>query len=272
VTNNDSGIPWFKMTGDAKIETIGRIAANYKHPNRKLSYWVLGLVHSGERTVKIDEHPGRAGAGEYFLLPPNLPHGGIHADDHDVSFVHFEMEGDQIETPRLIDSDVIVLPVFGMVPKEIDVMRSFQYLHHQYSSGQAGNRFLNIQLQAILHQLSCCMQKRQILNNRNDKLVDELFQFILTNLTSDLSSEVFEDKFALSYRQLNIIFKGQFRTTIKKKIIELRVEQAFNLLLSGESIAGAAEKSGFKDYFYFLKCFKKIKSFTPKEMKQNDFR
>jgi AraC-like DNA-binding protein len=272
MTNHDSGIPWFKLEGNAKIETVGRIAGHHKHPKRKLRYWVLGIVHAGERTVKVGKHPGRLDVGEYFLLPPNLPHSGIHEEIHDVSFVHFEMDGAQFQVPRQIDSDVIALPIFGKIPKDIDLMNSFNYIYNQYRSGLTGNLFLNAQLQAILHQISFYMQKRQVLYTRNDKLVDEMFQFILTNLTKELSSEVFEDQFALSYRQLNIIFKGHFKTTLKKKVMELRVEQAFNMLLLGESISGAAEKSGFKDYFYFLKCFKKIKSFTPKEMKRNLFR
>jgi AraC-like DNA-binding protein len=40
----------------------------------------------------------------------------------------------------------------------------------------------------------------------------------------------------------------------------------------GETIAAASEKSGFNDYFYFLKCFKKIKGFTPKDVKKHFFR
>jgi YesN/AraC family two-component response regulator len=81
-----------------------------------------------------------------------------------------------------------------------------------------------IQLQAMLYQISFNMQKRQVLTDRNSKL--------------------------------NLIFRQQFKTTIRQKVIELRVDHAFHLLMLGETIA-ASDKSGFNDYFYFLKCFKK---------------
>jgi AraC-like DNA-binding protein len=273
VDNDPKQIPWFRLNGDIKIETFGRISAHNKHPNRILPYWVLGIVHSGERTVNVgNKHYGRLTVGEYFLLPQNTPHNGVQEDIHDVSFVHLEMSGEVIGAPTRINSDIIALPIYGVMPKDIDLMKNFQYIYHQYRSEIVSDHFLNIQLQAILSQMSFYMQNRHLFNNRNDKLSNEIFRFILTNLIGELSSGIFEQQFAMSYRQLNIIFKKQFKTTIKQKVIELRIDQAFNMLMLGESITGAAEKSGFKDYFYFLKCFKKIKSFTPKEMKRNYFR
>jgi AraC-like DNA-binding protein len=270
MSNDYINLPWYRLKGDATIEIIGHIEAHNKHPNRILPYWVLGVVHSGERTVKVGKHEGRLKVGDYFLLPSNTFHSGVLEDTHDVTFIHFQMEKEPMEVPTQIHSHMIALPIYGKVPKETDILKTFHYLYDHYRS--VDNQFLNIQLQAILYQLSFYMQKRKVLNHRNNKLGDDLFQFIASNLTDELISDIFEQKFGLSYRQLNIIFKKQFKTTIKQKVIELRVDHAFNRLILGESIADAAEKSGFKDYFYFLKCFKKIKRFTPKDVKKNFFR
>jgi AraC-like DNA-binding protein len=270
--NFESEFPWFMLKGDATIETIGRISATNKHPNRVLPTWVLGIVNSGERTINVDKYLVSVTIGGFFLLPSDVFHSGVHEDAHDVSFIHFYMNGEPIGTPTQIDSGKIMLPICGQVPKGTNIFNSFHYLYDQYRTELVDNTFVNIQLQAILYQLSFAMQKAQVLSTRNHKMGDALFQFILNNLTNEITAEVFEKKFGLSYRQLNIIFKKQFKTTIKQKVVELRIDHAFNLLLLGESISEAAEKSGFNDYFYFLKCFKKIKSFTPKEMKKNIFR
>lgn len=267
-----SELPWYRLTGDASIETIGRISATNKHPNRVLPTWVLGIVNSGERTVTVGKHPLCVSSGEYFLLPPNVFHSGINEDSHDVSYIHFYMQGEAIHTPKQIDSRMIMLPIFGKTPKDSGFFNNINYLYNQYRSELLHNEYINIQLQAILYQISFSMQKSEVLTKRENKIGDDLFQFILNHLASDLRAEVFEEKFGLSYRQLNVIFKRQFKTTIKQKVIELRIDHAFNLLLLGESVAEAAERSGFKDYFYFLKCFKKVKSFTPKELKRNFFR
>ncbi|WP_424769309.1 helix-turn-helix domain-containing protein [Paenibacillus sp. sgz302251] len=268
---SQTSYPWFRLKGDAMIETIGRISAINKHPNRVLPYWVIGIVHSGERTVKLGRYSGKAMVGDYFLMPPNQYHSGIEIDEHDVSFIHFAMQGEAIDIPLEIDSSRIALPVFGQIPKDTDLFKTFHYMYDQYRSELVDNHFLNIQLQAALHQISFHMQKRQVLNTRNNRMGDEIFQFILTNLTEELTAEVFEDRFGLSYRQLNINFKKQFKTTIKQKVIELRIDHAYQLLMLGETIADAANKSGFKDYFYFLKCFKKIKHLTPKDVKKSFF-
>lgn len=264
--------PWYRLWGSTSIDTIGRITAHYKHPNRLLPYWVLGIVHSGERTIQVGADAGRLATGGYFLLPPHIYHEGINEDMHDVTFIHFVMDGAPTEPPGRFNADDLVLPIFGESPVDANVHRSFHYLHEIYQSELAGERFLHVQLEALLYQLSFHMQKRLLMNSRNSRLCDDMLKFILARLAGDLNATAFERQFGLSYRQLNLIFKNQFQTTIKQKTVEMRVDHAFNLLMLGESIANAAEKSGFQDYFYFLKCFKKLKGVTPKELKKSYFR
>jgi hypothetical protein len=210
-------VPWYKLTGDAQIGLIGRISANNVHPSRILPTWVMGVVHAGERTIKVGENTGYAKVGDYFLLPPHQFHSGTDSDKHDVTFIHFTMIGEQANVPSQIDSGNIVLPLFGQLPKDTDLLRSFAYLYDQSRSELVDHRFLTIQLQAMLYQISFHMQKRQVLTDRNSRLGDDLFQFILTHLTGELSAELFEARFRLGYRQLNLIFRQQFKTTIRQK-------------------------------------------------------
>ena len=53
--------------------------------------------------------------------------------------------------------------------------------------------------------------------------------------------------------------------TIMQKLTEYRISQASQLLLQGCTIAEASEFTGFQDYFYFLRVFKKIRGITPSE-------
>jgi len=115
------------------------------------------------------------------------------------------------------------------------------------------------------------MQKRKVWTTRNNNLGDEILKYISNHLSQKLDYRSFEENFQLSYRQLNVIFKKQFKTTIRQKVIEIRINNSFNLLMQGESIAYAAENSGMNDYFYFLKCFKKIKGISPNELKKKYF-
>ncbi len=60
-----------------------------------------------------------------------------------------------------------------------------------------------------------------------------------------------------------------FKTTIKQKTIDLKIQYACNLLMNGESIESVVTETGYSDYFYFLQCFKKRIGLTPKQFQKN---
>ncbi|WP_186446274.1 AraC family transcriptional regulator [Paenibacillus cremeus] len=259
---------WFLFEGEIHVHTIGRIVATNLHPNRTLPFWVLGVVVSGQRTIQVGERQAYLTAGDFFILPPHIPHQGIERDKHDAFFVHFDVKGRAISPPAGLHADEIRLPMFGNIPTETDILRSFAYTHNQFSTGRVGQPFVHSQFLSMFYQISLYMQKKRAWANVRTHLGDEILEYISLHLAEPMNYQSFEHHFQLSYRQLNTIFKKQIQSTIRQKIIELRIDHALNLLMQGETIAYAAEHSGFSDYFYFLKCFKKGKGLSPKELQK----
>lgn len=271
MNKNNSNILWYQLKGNPTILETGHLVITSVHPNRILPYWVLGVVVAGQRTIKVENNSVCLTAGDYFLLPPNVQHYGIEEDNHNAYFIHFYMDGLKITPVDEINTNNIILPIFGSLPNDIDIIKSFSFIHEQFNLKIASKHFLNIQLISTLYQISFYAQKRKVWTNRYNKVVDEIMDFISDNYTKKLDYTDFEKEFNLSYRQLNNIFKRKYKTTIKQKVIERRIQHAFNLLMLGESISNAAANSGFSDYFYFIKAFKKAKNITPNELKRKYF-
>ncbi|WP_424768737.1 AraC family transcriptional regulator [Paenibacillus sp. sgz302251] len=263
---------WCLLEGNPLIHTMGRIKASNVHPRRAVSFWVLGIVYSGTRTIKMGETHLRLTTGDYFLLPPDVPHSGIEIDTHNVFFVHFHMHGTKLYMlPDRFCNDDLLLPIAGQLPDDLDLFAYIDYLERRHQLEDVGPAFLNTQLKALLYQISTFMKRRHTDAFQGQRIADGIFQYIADHYSSELKSEDFEKQFHLSYRQLNNLFKKQFNTTIHQKMIDLKIHHAYNLLIHGESITAAAAKTGFNDYFYFLKCFKRKMGITPKQLVKKYF-
>lgn len=260
---------WFLLEGDAEIDTIGRHAATSVHPNRMLPFWVLAAVYAGQRTFKLNGRAYRASAGDYYLLPPGIPHEGGDLETYDLFYVHFRMPGGPHPSPDSGGTlDGILLPVTGRLPKERDVLSFMEYFERQYRLGRFGPDFYPLQLKALLSQISVSTRQSRLESDPKSALAEEILDFLVQRHSGELNADVLEKRFFRSYRQLNDTFKARFSVTIKQKVIDLRIQHAFNLLINGESLSTVVSQTGFTDYFYFLKCFKQKKGISPKELQK----
>lgn len=87
--------------------------------------------------------------------------------------------------------------------------------------------------------------------------------YICANLAADLGSGALCRRFLVSRTKLYQISLKRFGMGIAQYVALKRTEEAKRLLRAGESIASAAEKTGFSDYAYFCKAFKKHTGTTP---------
>ncbi|MCT1905243.1 AraC family transcriptional regulator [Oceanobacillus sojae] len=264
----DIGSTWYVIYGDLVIQTMDRISTTNMHPNRNSTFWVLGIVYSGERTIEVENQQFTLKAGDYFLLPPNVLHGGVKVDTHDVFFVHFFACGKQFEPSQTTVIDHILLPMVGKIPRQTTIFQLIESINKEFKLNLAGNQFFSAHIQVLLHQISLSMQKKEIGWSDNHCLADEIFEFLNNHTSTQISAIALEKQFHLSYKQLNNIFKRQFKITIKQKTLDLKIQKACNLLINGETIESVVVKTGFNDYFYFLKCFKKKVGLTPKEFQK----
>ena len=125
----------------------------------------------------------------------------------------------------------------------------------------------------LLNQLEKDVYKNKLvpLNNRNETVHHEIFDFIRHNFDKQLSLKSLAVEFNRSPESIRKIFHQYFPgLTPGRLIAKLQIQKAVELLENTTSSVGSiAEKCGFSDAFTFSKKFKKVTGFSPKEYRQN---
>ena len=85
----------------------------------------------------------------------------------------------------------------------------------------------------------------------------ELMEYINKNFTSALDLESLSKRFHRSVSSLCHVFKESFGVSIKKYVLEKRLNNARSLLRRGENAEYACTACGFSDYSSFYRAYKK---------------
>lgn len=260
-------VRWFQLSDDIQVDEMGRITDTNRHPARMGSpFWVLALMGSGTRSLRVGEDELRLGPHDFMLLPPGEPHTGLDMDTHDACYVHLLLEGKERSVPRQINSSQINLPMRGHLPSDIDLFEHMNYCIYYSMLPYASKAFIAHQLRAVLYALSLDAQRKALWVRRDSLIADEVLTYIREHLHMCPSAQDYEREFNMSYHHLNLMFKSQYKRTIKQMHQLMRMDYASMLVVSGRGIADVARACGYDDYFYFLKSFKKHKGITVREL------
>lgn len=92
--------------------------------------------------------------------------------------------------------------------------------------------------------------------------------YIHDHYRDNISIQVISKAFYLNANYLSQLFKRELNLTFTEYLTNVRLKQAKHLLLTTElSVREVAESVGFRDYFYFIRVFKKHASQTPRQYK-----
>lgn len=105
--------------------------------------------------------------------------------------------------------------------------------------------------------------------NDNRFSLDEVFTYIHTHLTEDLSLDKLEQVFFVSRHHLIREFKKRTGQTVHQYIVNARLELSRRYIEQGYSINEVYRMGGFSGYNHFFKVFKKTYGITPKEYYQS---
>jgi two-component system, response regulator YesN len=99
-----------------------------------------------------------------------------------------------------------------------------------------------------------------------NELTYQAIKIIQQSFVEEITLEKTAEILSVSAPYLSKIFKEDTGTTFKEYVIELRMEQAKQLLKrSGQSIRETGERVGYNDTNYFIRAFKKYEGITPKD-------
>ena len=91
-----------------------------------------------------------------------------------------------------------------------------------------------------------------------------IIKYLGTYFTDDISLKTIADYLKMNPNYIGALFKRETGETFTNYLTKLRIDRAKELLLTTDmSISEICTASGFNDYFYFIKTFKKITGTTP---------
>ncbi|MBM7568812.1 response regulator [Paenibacillus sacheonensis] len=94
----------------------------------------------------------------------------------------------------------------------------------------------------------------------------EIVKHIQEQYRTDISIQSISKRFFMNANYLSQLFKREMKVTFTDYLTKVRIQQAKVLLRdSGLSIGEVAEHVGFRDYFYFIRTFKKHARLTPRQ-------
>ena len=93
-------------------------------------------------------------------------------------------------------------------------------------------------------------------NIRSKSTANQVIDYVNSNLYSPLSLEILSKEFFLSKSQINRIFKDNTGSSVGRYVAIKRLLFARQLIRSGESVASAASKCGYRDYSVFYRAYK----------------
>jgi two-component system response regulator YesN len=106
------------------------------------------------------------------------------------------------------------------------------------------------------------------ITNENFK---KLLDYINSNYSEEISLNELSEKFHLNTTYICDLFKEITDKTFLEYITDIRMKKACELLKDTRlSIAEIAEKTGYKDYYYFNKVFKKNLGVPPGKYRKGD--
>ncbi len=123
------------------------------------------------------------------------------------------------------------------------------------------------ELTSSLNILKLCIST--ILNNqfievKSFTLIETIRNYIIENLSKNLTIEALCSQFFINRQKLNSLFRKYFNTSVKDFITVAKLDEAKKLLTTTNlSVSEISTRLGFYDYNYFIRTFRRRCNITP---------
>ncbi len=127
-------------------------------------------------------------------------------------------------------------------------------------------------IQKVMSELCTAIAKTQ--KNNSNGLDKKVVEYVKANFHNpELNVYYIADKLAVNPAYLSRMFKEKTGEILSNFIAQYRIQQAEQLLLSGENVVNISNRVGFYNPNTFIRTFKKLRGITPgkyKEIKKNN--
>ncbi|MCT4544004.1 MAG: response regulator [Vallitalea sp.] len=126
-------------------------------------------------------------------------------------------------------------------------------------------------IDSLIEVIESTYDNKEIVFESYNKNFLKVIKYINTNYTKNMSIKDIAEELFLNPNYISQLFKKETGTTYVKYLTKLRIEKAKELLKDTDmSINDVCINSGFNDYFYFIKKFKKYTDMAPSYYRKNN--
>lgn len=146
---------------------------------------------------------------------------------------------------------------------EEDIYEDFVYSYEKLASLYSTVWAMLQDLKGMLEDKLQARQEQMVLKAQN-RTFKPILQYINEHFREDISIPNISKMFNINANYISQLFKKEAGTTFTEYVTTLRLDYACKLLTdTDDPISEIAEKSGYDDYFYFSRIFKRVKGITP---------
>jgi AraC-like DNA-binding protein len=248
------------IRGLPHVVDLGLVRDVPGHARRRLDFWVFGMILNGSIGLQIGSFPVRLQKGDYYILPDGVQHSGLDESPFDAAFFHFVLPGGPQSDTRL----GVELEIHGELPQEIEYLELYRFIERHYKRGILTAEQVGVQLLAIMDQVSAIQHHRRLTATASGRyLAGAILDLLQSHYQEQLTGEEISRRFGYSYTHLERAFRKEFGVSIHQHLLKVRIDAAAHGLQMGKSIRQVATETGFSDYYYFLRAFKRVRGTTP---------
>lgn len=240
-----------------------RNAAGWHMSNICSKHYVIVFVLDGEAEYSIGGEPHLLQKNNMYIFSPNLLRSGKTDPQNPWSFISimFDMELNE-EARNFFDRSILAWHNMG----------TYQKLFSEASKAWTGKDPLfkvkcSMLLTEIVYQLFLSNLPHQ--NTPHTKKLEYARSVIQQNFKNEISVEELAKSLDMSVSYFRRLFHKVYGYSPMQYIMNLRIENARDLLLSGEvNVTEAAHLSGFDDIYYFSRLFKAKTGVSPSKLQK----
>lgn len=260
--------PAYRADPDIHLQYWGREECVPGHAVGPLvrDVYKIHFIHKGSGMVQVGEHTYTLGAGEAFLIYPDVL--TYYVADQNTPWVYswIAFHGEQVNS---VLNRTRLTPEQPVFPMDLRFMPGMYDLLTEASTQRGGS---DLQIQALMYGfLSVLVEtvpyaaERISIPRKQDVYIVEGIEFIHAHFHEAISVQNIAAYLGLDRKYFSTIFREAAGVPPQQYLLQFRMDKACELLKKKQySVGEVARSVGYQDALLFSRMFKKVKGVAPK--------